>query len=153
MKRNLNFLAPVLLAAGSVSCSTFSEVYHSDSFYRPQNNTNPSSVRRVKPQTNTAPRRTPRAKTNTSTPTQTISSPSQKTMRRVESLSAPTTPSISAPTLPTKKAYPTAMPIAGKPGYVYNPYNNNPVFVEGIAAGKTVRDPKDPNTNHKFLLP
>ncbi len=64
-----------------------------------------------------------------------------------------TTQGVTAPTLPTRKDYPVATPIPGKPGYVYNPFNNNPVYVQGIASGRVVRDPKDPNTDHKFRLP
>ena len=92
------------------------------------------------------------------TETQTVTSQAQKDLREqaqntVEQSS--TTSSITTPSLPQPATtnYPVAIPIPGKPGYVYNPYNNNPVYVEGIPSGKTVRDPKDPNTNHVFRLP
>lgn len=91
-----------------------------------------------------------------STPTnQTVTSATQKAQRKVESMPpAPsTTPSISAPKPPATKQVPVAAAIPGKPGWVYNPYNNNPVLVQGIASGKKVRDPKDPNEDHIFRVP
>ena len=151
MKKSLRLSGLILLAVGSVSCSTFSEVYHSDPFYRPPGNVSKPKV--TQPTSSSQSASLPKSPSKPSWASQTISSPEQKSIRRLESLSAPTTPSISAPELPKASSYPVAVPIAGKPGYVYNPYNNNPVFVEGIPGGKTVRDPKDPNTNHKFILP
>lgn len=89
--------------------------------------------------------------------TQTVTSQAQKEIReQVQKVQTPaTTSSITAPSLPQPvvSSYPVAMPIPGKPGYVYNPYNNNHVYVEGIPSGKTVRDPKDSNTDHVFRLP
>ena len=86
-------------------------------------------------------------------PNQTVSSPEQKEIRQQQnSYITPTTPSVNVPSTPIR-SYPIATRIPGKPGYVYNPYNNNPVYVDGIASGKTVRDPKDPNTDHKFKVP
>lgn len=88
-------------------------------------------------------------------PTQTVSSQTQKQIRKTQEIPpySSTTPTISAPKPPVVKTYPVAAPIPNKSGWVYNPYNNNPVFVEGIAAGKIVRDPKDPNLEHKFRVP
>ena len=80
---------------------------------------------------------------------QTVTSPAQKVIREQVS----TTSNVNVPALPTISSYPVALPIPGKPGYVYNPYNNNPVYVQGIPSGKTVLDPKDPNSEHKFRLP
>jgi len=89
--------------------------------------------------------------------TQTVTSQAQKEMREQVQNTIPqstTTSSVTTPSLPQPtSSYPVAMPIPGKSGYVYNPYNNNPVYVEGIPSGKTVRDPKDPNTDHVFRLP
>lgn len=84
-------------------------------------------------------------------PYQTVSSPDQKEIRQQEYSSYHS--SANTPPAPPKKTYPTAVPIPGKAGYVFNPYNNNAVYVQGIAAGKTVRDPEDPNTDHKFIVP
>ena len=89
---------------------------------------------------------------------QTVTSDAQKVIREQQNALPPqptTTSSVYTPSIPTSTVqnYPVAIPIPGKPGYVYNPYNNNPVFVEGIASGKTVLDPKDPNKDHKFRLP
>ena len=87
-------------------------------------------------------------------PTQTVTSPEQKEIRQQETVAqSSTTSSITTPAIPTVTNYPVAMPIPGKPGYVYNPYNNNPVYVQGIASGKIVRDPQDPNLDHKFRVP
>lgn len=52
-----------------------------------------------------------------------------------------------------KKNYPTASPVPGKPGFVFNPYTHNIVDVKGIAAGKLCRDPEDPDETHKFRVP
>lgn len=54
---------------------------------------------------------------------------------------------------PTKRFYPTAVSVPGKPGFVYNPYTNDHVNVKGIPPGKLVRDPDDSNLLHKFLVP
>ena len=51
------------------------------------------------------------------------------------------------------KNYPTASPVPGKPGFVFNPYTHNIVDVKGIAAGKLCRDPEDVDTTHKFRVP
>ncbi|NWK54353.1 hypothetical protein HW115_01930 [Verrucomicrobiaceae bacterium N1E253] len=62
-----------------------------------------------------------------------------------------------SPTPPTntngKKNYPTASPVPGKPGFVFNPYTHNIVDVKGIASGKLCRDPEDPDETHKFRVP
>mgnify|MGYP001827734096 CR=1 FL=1 len=52
-----------------------------------------------------------------------------------------------------KPNYPYALPIPGKDGFVFNPYTNNPVDVRGIPSGTLVRDPQDPNADHKFRVP
>jgi len=84
-------------------------------------------------------------------PNQTVSSPGQKEQRQIEQY-PPTTSGISAPQIP-EKPVPTASRIPGKPGWVYNPYNNNPVLVEGIPSGKKVRDQQDPDESHVFRIP
>ena len=89
-------------------------------------------------------------------PNQTVSSAAQKELRRQEQAQPSyqqTTPNILAPVAPVVKSYPIAIPIPGKPGWVYNPYNNNPVVIQGIPSGKTVLDPQDPNKDHKFKVP
>ena len=52
-----------------------------------------------------------------------------------------------------KKDFPQGIQIPGKDGFVFNPYNNNPVDVRGIPPGTLVRDPQDPNPDHKFRVP
>jgi len=137
----------LLCLAGLVFTSCYPYVLPAEGPLQPE-----QPVVRQTPQ-NTAPAPEPAPVYN---PNQTVSSQAQKEIRRYEDLKPtvqPTTPSISAPSLPVKKSYPIAVPIPGKSGWVYNPYNNNPVMIQGIASGKTVRDPKDPNTDHKFKVP
>ena len=57
------------------------------------------------------------------------------------------------PPPPVSKNYPTASPVSGKPGFVFNPYTHNIVDVKGIASGKLCRDPEDADTTHKFRVP
>lgn len=100
--------------------------------------------------------RTPPSRIPTSQPRQTVSSPEQKRIRAEEELrqnKEPALPNIAAPRIPEKRSYPIALAIPGKPGFVYNPYNNNPVFIKDIPSGKTVLDPQDPNKEHKFKVP
>ena len=49
--------------------------------------------------------------------------------------------------------YRTAMPIPGKPGFVYNPWTNRSVDVRGIPSGTLIRDPNDGDPTHKFRVP
>lgn len=57
------------------------------------------------------------------------------------------------PVKPAEKEYRVAVPIPGKPGFVFNPFTNKPLDVRGIPAGKLVVDPNDPDPNHKFRVP
>jgi hypothetical protein len=54
---------------------------------------------------------------------------------------------------PPSTDYKLAVPVPGKPGYVFNPFTNNPVDVRGIPPGTLVRDPQDPDRDHKFRIP
>lgn len=54
---------------------------------------------------------------------------------------------------PDKPDYRRAIPIPGREGMVFNPFTNNPVDVRGIPSGSLVRDPADPNMEHKFRVP
>jgi hypothetical protein len=56
-------------------------------------------------------------------------------------------------TTPGGSDYRRAILIPGKEGFVFNPFTNNPVDVRGIPSGTLVRDPQDPNTEHKFRVP
>lgn len=49
--------------------------------------------------------------------------------------------------------YRTAMPIPGKPGFVFNPWTNRPVDIRGLPSGQLIRDPNDGNEDHKFRVP
>ena len=59
----------------------------------------------------------------------------------------------SDPSPPPKKDFRTGVPIPGKEGFVFNPFTNNPVDVRAIPPGTLVRDPQDPNADHKFRVP
>ena len=49
--------------------------------------------------------------------------------------------------------HPTAKPVPGRPGYVFNPYTNQIVDVRGLPPGQLVRDPADPVPNRQFRTP
>ncbi len=50
--------------------------------------------------------------------------------------------------------YKVGLPIPGKPGFIFNPFTNNPVDVRGIPSGTLVEDPQDPNgSKHRFRVP
>ena len=58
------------------------------------------------------------------------------------------------PELPKrKKDYETAQAIPGREGYVTNPWTGEEVDVRAIPPGTLVRDPKDPDSSHKFRVP
>jgi hypothetical protein len=53
-----------------------------------------------------------------------------------------------------KKTIPVAQGVPGKPGYVYSPYNNQIIDVQGIPAGRLVADPTYPAAERKtFRVP
>lgn len=54
---------------------------------------------------------------------------------------------------PPRPPYRVAERVEGKEGYVHNPWTNEEVDVRGIPDGTLVRDPKDPDTGHKFRIP
>lgn len=58
-----------------------------------------------------------------------------------------------APPVAQVSKYRMSVPVPGKEGYVFNPFNNNPVDVRGIPPGTLVRDPADPDKEHKFRVP
>ncbi len=55
--------------------------------------------------------------------------------------------------IPVNSAIPLANRVAGRPGFVFNPYNQNMVEVNGMASGTKVRDPQDPDPSHIFVVP
>ena len=55
--------------------------------------------------------------------------------------------------IPVNSAIPLATPVAGRPGFVFNPFNQNMVDVVGLRAGMKVRDPQDPDPSHIFVVP
>lgn len=54
---------------------------------------------------------------------------------------------------PPRQDYRVAVPIPGKEGFVFNPFTNDPVDVRAIPSGTLVRDPNDPDPDHKFRVP
>jgi hypothetical protein len=63
------------------------------------------------------------------------------------------TPETNTQPTPTPPEYRTAAAIPGKPGFLFNPWTNGEVDVRGVPPGSLVRDPKDPNPDHKFRTP
>lgn len=55
--------------------------------------------------------------------------------------------------LPPNGEWPTAVPIPDKDGFCFNPFTQTEVDVRGIPARSLVRDPQDPDPNHKFRVP
>ncbi len=55
--------------------------------------------------------------------------------------------------IPVNSAIPVASRVAGRPGFVFNPYNQNMVEVNGMMSGTKVRDPQDPDPSHIFVVP
>jgi hypothetical protein len=55
--------------------------------------------------------------------------------------------------IPVNTAIPLANRVAGRPGFVFNPYNQNMVEVSGISSGTKVRDPQDQDPSHIFVVP
>lgn len=55
--------------------------------------------------------------------------------------------------IPVNSAIPLASPVAGRPGFVFNPFNQNMVEVKGLNPGMKVRDPQDPDPSHIFVVP
>ncbi len=55
--------------------------------------------------------------------------------------------------IPINPSLPLASWVAGRPGYVFNPYNQNMVEVTGLQSGTKVRDPLDTNPSNIFLIP
>lgn len=49
--------------------------------------------------------------------------------------------------------YLEALPVPGREGFVFNPYTEKIVDVRGINSGSLIRDPGDPNQDHKFRVP
>jgi hypothetical protein len=54
--------------------------------------------------------------------------------------------------IPVNSAIPVANRVVGRPGYVFNPYTQNMVEVNGLVSGTKVRDPLDPDPSNIFLV-
>lgn len=59
------------------------------------------------------------------------------------------TPVVDLPPLPpVEPEYRYAIPVPGRPGWVYNPYTNRPLDVRGIASGRLIYDETDPENRN-----
>ncbi|MBK1791342.1 hypothetical protein [Persicirhabdus sediminis] len=87
--------------------------------------------------------------------TQTLQTPQDQANDQLAGPLGNPLPPVTAPPVnnTAKPNYPTASPVPGKDGFVFNPYTHNVVDVRGIGSGKLVRDPEDPDTGHKFRVP
>jgi len=56
-----------------------------------------------------------------------------------------------APTPLPKQNVPTARAVPGRPGFVFSPFNNKLVDVEGIKSGRLVADPHYPLEEKKYF--
>ncbi len=75
-------------------------------------------------------------------------------VERAPERTTPRETTIPKPTVPKTTEYPYANPIPGKQGFVFNPYNNNPVDVRGIPSGTLVQDPTQAAAERKsFRVP
>ena len=54
---------------------------------------------------------------------------------------------------PPVAVIPLAKGVPGRPGWVYNPFNQNIVDVEGVPSGTKVIDPMDKDETHVFKVP
>jgi len=52
---------------------------------------------------------------------------------------------------PAPSPRPTAIPVPGKDGFVFSPYNNRVIDVKGFAPGTLVADPTYPMSERKFF--
>jgi hypothetical protein len=72
----------------------------------------------------------------------------------VETKPAPPVVKDPAPTVSGEKPVskiPTAVPVPGKDGVVFSPFNNKPIDVKGFASGTLVADPTFPITEKKYF--
>jgi hypothetical protein len=78
-------------------------------------------------------------------------SPSAPSTRKREAESKTKT-TASAPPSPTANEFPTAKPVPGKPGYVFDPFDPNGGYIDvsGYAPGSKV---KDPTSKKIFIVP
>jgi hypothetical protein len=60
-------------------------------------------------------------------------------------------PSTTPNTNLTTSDYPFANKIPGKPGFVFSPYNNQPIDVRDIPTGTLVQDPTYPASEKKYF--
>ena len=55
------------------------------------------------------------------------------------------------PPKPSPTSIPTARPVPGKPGFVFSPFNNQPIDVTDFASGNLVADPRYPLAERKYF--
>jgi hypothetical protein len=55
------------------------------------------------------------------------------------------------PPAPRKEAVPVARAVPGRPGFVFSPFNNKLIDVEGIPSGRLAADPHYPASEKKYF--
>jgi hypothetical protein len=55
------------------------------------------------------------------------------------------------PPAPPKEAVPVARAVPGRPGFVFSPFNNKLINVEGFESGRLVADPHYPASEKKYF--
>lgn len=55
------------------------------------------------------------------------------------------------PEPPPKESVPVARPVPGRPGFVFSPFNNKLIDVQGIQSGRLVADPQYPASEKKYF--
>ena len=63
----------------------------------------------------------------------------------------PPPPEPPAPPRPGIQKVPTAMAVPGKEGFVFSPFNNKLIDVQGIQSGRMVADPHYPAADKKYF--
>jgi hypothetical protein len=146
MSFSKNILLPAGLALLVGACSPF--------YPQPHPNTPPAHPNTPNQQTLTPEQQALLRQSNAGTPTNPNFGPTTQNPNLTPSnVNGPSTPNTPSTTVSGKKNYPTAAPVPGKEGFVFNPYTHNIVDVKGIASGKLCRDPEDADATHKFRVP
>ena len=60
-------------------------------------------------------------------------------------------PPAGVPPVHRRETYPTALPVPGRAGLVFSPFDNRLIDVEGFAPGTLVADPAYPREARKFF--
>lgn len=86
-----------------------------------------------------------------STPSSSSSTKPKETVTSTYKAPTEIVPTIKPLVASKPKSFPYAAVVPGKPGFVFNPYNQKKVDVRGLPAGTLVSDPRD--ETQKFYVP